>query len=218
MTAAQGDAVVHMAGTEVVFGWSLPMPTLKVERLLTDTPPPCNGTESPFATLAPVGAHVITVILDHTNTTYLLVCEDCVLRVYRARPEYQVSGLLAPDSIAFAFAYMDHAGEAKLALFDCVRVRGNDVGQRKPLDRHVMLHELWKNMHHKAHLDQSQASYEAYKKICIHWSGEENSCVGVNLHKVPFETDGVFRIPSRVPQSGHVAGVLWRPAALRSIA
>lgn len=207
----EGDAVLHMAGTEVVFGWSVPIPTLEVERSFSDTPPPHEAAETPFATLAPKGAHIITVILDHTSTTYLLVRDNHALRVYRARPEYQVSGLLGPNSVVFAFAYLDCAGTAKLALFDCSRICGQEVGQRKPIERHVMLHELWNNMHHKASLDADVAFRDAYKKICIHWSGEENSCVGINLHDVPFTTEGVFRIPPRVPTTGHVLCVLWRP-------
>lgn len=132
------------------------------------------------ATILPKRAHFISVIVDRNGNTFMF--SD---KLYTAKMHYSLRNMIPNDSVVHALVFEVHSSRCPvLGLFDASVVGGQCVSQHTCIERHAILHKVFRSMPKCAH-------------IRMHWVGHERVLVHDLQNKrvrVDFDIDCAVRL------------------------
>ena len=138
-----------------------------------------------FATLMPANAEIVCLLTNLYGDTYVFL-PRLEGMVTLCKPAYSAAKLIGNDSVCHGFLYPDKHSVTRIGLFDASRICGQSTRELAPVDRHIALHNRFREVHSAARTDL----------LKHHWSGYEQSCMRACLDQNDmFDIRGVVRIP-----------------------
>ena len=132
------------------------------------------------ATILPMRAHFISVIVDRQGNTFIL--SD---KLYTAKIQYSLRNIIPSDSVVHALVFeVRNSKSPVMGLFDASFLGGKFLSKHTCIQRHAILHQAFRSMSKCAH-------------IRMHWVGHERVLVHDLQNKrvaADFDIDCVVRL------------------------
>jgi hypothetical protein len=134
-----------------------------------------------MSTLVPSSAEVVTLITTETDSFILFPADDSD-DVFYATPLFQARPAMGANTVVHGWLYTDKRAVVHIGVFDATRVRGVELRELPPLERHSAVHALL----HK---------FGCEHRIHYHWSGYESHCMRPFHHgKLDYAIGGIARL------------------------